>query len=522
MGKAKDNQSHGSSSSSSNAGSDDSETTTKGSGSRPKTTKRSGNLGQSVSKSDMHVIRELKTLYREKMLPIERDYFFNKFNQPEILDAELGAKASVLLVGQYSTGKTSFIQHLIGTDYPEMHIGPEPTTDRFIAVVHGEDRKTIKGNALTGVNELPFSGLSTFGSSFLNKFSAAVVPAPLLEEVNIIDTPGVLSGEKQRLSRGYDFAKVSRWFAERSDLILLLFDCSKLDISDEFKSVIEELQPHEDKVHCVLNKADQLDHESLMRVYGALLWSMGRIFKGAEVTRIYVGSFRDGPIQREEHTNLFQKDKQVLMSHLAQLPKACSMRKINEMVKRIRLAVVHVCILGHLRSKMPYIWGKEATQQQLIKNLDDIFEEVRLKYQLSEGDFPRLDEYKAALALSDISAFPVIDRKVLNTLQELLLKDIPMITSHVAGASSNRTEDEDNSDSDENENQRPELFKIKEADSTSSKRKTFIILVVTLLIALIAVGVGIQMDIIQLKSQYMFTQTFIDDLITMLTSLKKQ
>ena len=104
MGKAKDNQSHGSSSSS-NAGSDDSETTTKGSGSRPKTTKRSGNLGQSVSKSDMHVIRELKTLYREKMLPIERDYFFNKFNQPEILDAELGAKASVLLVGQYSTGK---------------------------------------------------------------------------------------------------------------------------------------------------------------------------------------------------------------------------------------------------------------------------------------------------------------------------------------------------------------------------------------------------------------------------------
>jgi EH domain-containing protein 1 len=82
----------------------------------------------------------------------------------------------------------------------------------------------------------------------------------------------------------------------------------------------------------VLNKADQLDTESLMRVYGALLWSMGRIFKGAEVSRIYVGSFRDEPSTREEHKKLFDKDKKVLMNHMEQLPKACSMRKINEMV----------------------------------------------------------------------------------------------------------------------------------------------------------------------------------------------
>jgi GTPase SAR1 family protein len=455
-------------------------------------------MGQSTSETDAEVIAELKSLYKEKLLPIERACQFHKFNQPEILDSELAAKPTVLLIGQYSTGKTTFIRNLIGMDYPEIHIGPEPTTDRFIAVVHGNEAKTIKGNALTGVNELPFSGLSTFGTSFLNKFSAAVVPAPLLKDINIIDTPGVLSGEKQRTARGYDFAKVSRWFAERSDLILLLFDCSKLDISDEFRSVIEELQPHEDKVHCVLNKADQLDQESLMRVYGALLWSMGRIFKGAEVARIYVGSFHDEPLAREEHRALFEKDRQVLMGHLEQLPRACSMRKVNEMVKRLRRAVVHVCIMGHLRSKMPYLWGKEKAQLRLIEQLDSVFAEVRRTYQLAEGDFPRIDEYRSALALSDMTTFPAIDRHVLNTLQDMLLKDVPKITALIAGVGSAPAhgKNKKSSEDDEGDSDRlPQMFTFSDdAEGHKGSKMMVVALVVSVVVALLALFMASVMD----------------------------
>ena len=77
-----------------------------------------------------------------------------------------------------------------------------------------------------------------------------------------------------------------------------------------------------------------------MRVYGALLWSMGKIFKGSEVTRVYVGSFSDEPIKKEELKPLFEKDYSTLLRDLNDLPKACSMRKVNEMVKRIRLLIV--------------------------------------------------------------------------------------------------------------------------------------------------------------------------------------
>lgn len=73
-------------------------------------------------------------------------------------------------------------------------------------------------------------------------------PTTQRPQVSIVDTPGILSGEKQRLERNYSFVEVVQWFAGRADLILLLFDPYKLDISDEFKSVIATLRGHDDKV----------------------------------------------------------------------------------------------------------------------------------------------------------------------------------------------------------------------------------------------------------------------------------
>jgi hypothetical protein len=81
--------------------------------------------------------------------------------------------------------------------------------------------------------------------------------------------------------------QICAWFAERSDLILLLFDAHKLDISDEFTQTVEKLKGHEDKIRCILNKADQIDRQRLMRVYGALMWGMGKVMRTPEVSALY-------------------------------------------------------------------------------------------------------------------------------------------------------------------------------------------------------------------------------------------
>jgi hypothetical protein len=64
--------------------------------------------------------------------------------------------------------------------------------------------------------DLPFRGLERFGVSFLSRFEGSQLPSSVLRSVTLVDTPGVLSGEKQRTNRGYDFTKVIAWFAEVS------------------------------------------------------------------------------------------------------------------------------------------------------------------------------------------------------------------------------------------------------------------------------------------------------------------
>ena len=55
---------------------------------------------------------------------------FHDFHSPALDDPDFDARPMVMLVGQYSTGKTTFIRYLLEQDFPGIRIGPEPTTDR--------------------------------------------------------------------------------------------------------------------------------------------------------------------------------------------------------------------------------------------------------------------------------------------------------------------------------------------------------------------------------------------------------
>ncbi|XP_057537180.1 EH domain-containing protein 1-like [Amaranthus tricolor] len=375
------------------------------------------------------IIDGLKRLYLEKLKPLETTYRFHDFVSPPLTSSDFDAKPMVMLLGQYSTGKTTFIKHLLKCEYPGAHIGPEPTTDRFVVVMSGPDERSIPGNTIAVQADMPFSGLTNFGGAFLSKFQCSQLPHSLLEHITFVDTPGVLSGEKQRTQRSYDFTGVISWFAAKCDMILLLFDPHKLDISDEFKRVIASLRGHDDKIRVVLNKADQVDTQQLMRVYGALMWSLGKVLNTPEVSRVYIGSFNDKPINEDAvgpmGRDLFEKEQNDLLNDLKDIPKKACDRRINEFVKRARAAKIHAYIISHLKKEMPSMIGKAKTQQRLIDNLEDEFVKVQKEFHLPAGDFPYVEHFREVLGGYSIDKFEKLKPKMIQAVDDMLGYDIP-------------------------------------------------------------------------------------------------
>jgi GTP-binding protein EngB required for normal cell division len=295
----------------------------------------------------------------------------------------------------------------------------------------GDSERILPGNAATVQADLPFSGLSHFGTSFLSKFNVSFTNSSLCEYLTLIDTPGVLSGDKQRLGRSYDFVKTVEWFAQRADMILLLFDAHKLDISDEFRNVIHSLKGQDDKIKIVLNKADSISNQQLMRVYGALMWSLGKVINTPEVMRVYVGSFWNpekadfSPLNRE----LIETEHADLLKDLKNLPRQSAMRKVNELVKRARLARVHAFTIEHLRRELPSFFGKASKQVKLIENVNEEFLKVQKIYNLPEGDFPEIEQFQESLRQIDLSTFPKLSSRQMANLDEALSVDLPALMS---------------------------------------------------------------------------------------------
>ena len=116
-----------------------------------------------------------------------------------------------------------------------------------------------------------------------------------------------------------------------------------------------------------------------------------------------------------------------LMADLKALPRNNVVRKINELVKRVRIAKVHCYILSYLREQMPMLMGHSKTQKKLIADLPRVFRTVMKKHNLSPGDFPIIEDFQFKLSDQDFTKFHHARQKLIDDVESVLSQDFPRL-----------------------------------------------------------------------------------------------
>merc|ERR1712238_273852 len=156
------------------------------------------------------------------------------------------------------------------------------------------------------------------------------------------------------------------------------------------------------------------------------MWSLGKVMNTPEVSRVYMGSFWDAPLQNTEQMDLLQQEETDLLNDIMNLPQQAALRRINELVKRARSVKVHAYIIHYLRKQMPYAIGRKEKQFQLIQRLENELIMCARRYELPRGDFPEVALLRQGLMeVRDLCEFPKLDKRMVKEMDKVFSVDIP-------------------------------------------------------------------------------------------------
>ena len=225
----------------------------------------------------------IRDYYNDPLVPLAKQFMYRR---PPTM-GELRSAPQVLILGNHSSGKSTFVNHLLGEGVQKT--GVAPTDDGFTIITHGPRETDLDGHSVVSNPNLPYEKLRYFGDQLVSHIRLKLRPAAILREVTLIDSPGMIDEAKAEDGRGYDFPGVVRWFAERADLVLVFFDPDKPGTTGETLQVFRQaLGGIDHKLLIVLNKMDQFHNlHDFARAYGALCWNLGKVIPRKDLPMIY-------------------------------------------------------------------------------------------------------------------------------------------------------------------------------------------------------------------------------------------
>uniref|UniRef100_A0A7R9U1U8 Dynamin N-terminal domain-containing protein n=1 Tax=Pinguiococcus pyrenoidosus TaxID=172671 RepID=A0A7R9U1U8_9STRA len=289
----------------------------------------------------------------------------------------------VFVLGNHSSGKSSFINYVLQKDVQQA--GVAPTDDAFTIIAPGEQDGDRDGPSVIGDPDLGFAGLRHYGPGLVHQTSLKVRQGLRASNFMMVDSPGMIDSPVSRDSvltkdnsrdRGYDFEGVVKWFAERADVILLFFDPDKPGTTGETLRVLtKSLAGLDHKLYIVLNKADQFRKiHDFARAYGSLCWNLSKVIARKDLPRIYTMCLP--PRQRQNTTTYgagdeeqplgqglqdLEKTREDVVAEVMKAPKRRMDNAITRLGDSISLLRMHVMVLEEARRiHRAHLWQSRA------------------------------------------------------------------------------------------------------------------------------------------------------------------
>ncbi|MFZ2039428.1 MAG: dynamin family protein [Desulfobacterales bacterium] len=238
--------------------------------------------------------KELLEMVEKELTPVALRYGYSEVP----LESNIKWRPQVLVLGNYSSGKSTLINEFLGGAI--QRTGQAPTDDSFTVITFDETvpcdgpvRVTEErdGRFLLNDPEFPFEALKKHGQRFATHFRLKKVNSPFLKNLALIDTPGMLDSITER-DRGYNYQDVIGDLAQIADLVLVMFDPHKAGTVREAHVSLRDTLPartFDDRVLYVLNRVDECTSLSdLLRVYGTLCWNLSQITGRKDIPMIHL------------------------------------------------------------------------------------------------------------------------------------------------------------------------------------------------------------------------------------------
>ena len=189
--------------------------------------------------------------------------------------AALDQPLLVTVMGEFSSGKSSFVNAFIGADVAPT--GITPTTATINVVRYGRERggRIIASDGTT--LELGWDALQTHLRALTPDAARGIdrveilVPLPQLEKINIVDTPGLNSIQPEHEA-------TARAFIAKADAVVWIFTAAQGGKASE-KKALRSIRDEGKRVLGVLNKADQLTTDERAEVISFIGGELGDLIE---------------------------------------------------------------------------------------------------------------------------------------------------------------------------------------------------------------------------------------------------